>query len=407
MTRRAASTLLTLLSMIAAAAAASSPDPQTMTDHPFYGGELSCSTFERLFVTQKKLYERVTGRKVESDEDRALASWYWRNLHYAHGEEGRCDPFLRGFDKGEWNREYWSGLFTHGFGLCGTTHAQWTAEMNELLGHCRGRCVGVDGHNSFEVFLTGGAYGTGKWVLLDHDISTVIFDDEGRRLLGIGEIVPRVPELGRPGFKPARQRGWRVAGLHDDDAVGVYRSFKTVEYLAGYAGPPPRVHLRKGETVRRYVSPGLEDGKTFVFWGMNYNTAGVPGPERSRTWVNQPEKMYGAKKDAGHVPGQARYANAVFTYKPDFADRSYKEGVASENNDQVTFEFNSPYVIAAAPVNDSKWGVYEKGATGGLVVRAGRALSIQLSTDHGRTWSAPAAVRADRPADKTNTAKGR
>ena len=38
--------------------------------------------------TQAAAYERVTGRKVESDEDRALASWYWRNLHYAHGEEG-------------------------------------------------------------------------------------------------------------------------------------------------------------------------------------------------------------------------------------------------------------------------------------------------------------------------------
>ena len=41
------------------------------------------------------------------------------------------------------------------------------------------------------------------------------------------------------------------------------------------------VHLRRGETLRRYLQPGLEDGKTFVFWGRNYNTGGIPGPERA------------------------------------------------------------------------------------------------------------------------------
>jgi hypothetical protein len=385
---------------------AASPDPQTKSDHPWYPGELACSTFERLFATQKQIYERVTGRTVESDEDKALASWYWRNLHYAHAEEGRCDPLGKGFANGEWNREYWTGLFAHGFGLCGTTHAQWTAEMNALLGHCRSRCVGVDGHNSFEVFLSGGAYGAGKWALLDHDISTVIFDDASTRLLGIQEIVPLIKTLRNPNFKPARQRGWRVSGLHDDDAGGVYTSFRSAEYLAGYAGPPPRVHLRRGESLRRYLRPGLEDGKTFVFWGMNYNTQGIPGPERSRTWVNQPEKMFGAKKDAGHIPGQARYANAVFTYTPNFADGSYKEGVVSEDDEHVTFEVASAYVIASTPATTSKWGIYEKGCTNGLRLLAGIPLKVQLSTDNGRTWSQAAALAADRPLDLTDLAKG-
>ena len=86
---------------------------------------------------------RVLGRDISTDEDKALASWYWRNLHYAHGEEGKQDCFAAGFDKAEWNRDYWTGLFAHGFGLCGTTHAQWTAEMNALLGPCRARTVGV------------------------------------------------------------------------------------------------------------------------------------------------------------------------------------------------------------------------------------------------------------------------
>jgi hypothetical protein len=260
------------------------------------------------------------------------------------------------------------------------------------------------------VFLTGGAYGAGKWALLDHDISTVIFDDEGRRLLGIQEIVPRIATLRDPNFKPERQRGWRVSGLHDDDAGGVYTSYRAAEYLAGYAGPPPRVHLRKGESMRRYLRPGLEDGKTFVFWGMNYNTAGIPGPERSRTWVNQPEKMFGTKSGTPHVDGQARFGNAVFTYTPDFGDGSYKEGVVSEGDKQVTFEFRSPYVIGATPANNSKWGVYAQGASNGLVI-AGKGLrkhDVAVSVDHGRTWNKAQAHGGDIDSiDATDLVKGR
>ena len=379
-------------------------DPQVKTDHPWYPGELSCSTFERLFRTQAELYVRVTGRTAQSDEDKALASWYWRNLHYWHGEGGNGDCFGQGLDKGESSRDYWTGLFAHGFGLCGTTHAQWTAEMNALLGHCRARAVGVTGHNSFEVYLTGGAYGQGRWALLDHDVSTVIFAPDASRLLSIQEIVPQVKTLKNPGFDPGRQRGWRVAGLHDDDA-GTYDSFHTVEYLAGYAGPPPMVHLRSGESLRRYVHPGLEDGKTFVFWGRNYNTGGVPGPERSRTWVNQPEKMHGSNEGTGYRAGQARYANAVYTYKPDLATGKYRQGVVDQGPGHVTFEFNSPYVVGATPPNDKPWGIYDAGGRNGLVLSGRGEVPVRVSTDMGKTWSPPATL-AD-SLDLTDLVKGR
>ena len=36
-------------------------DPQVRTDHPWYPGELACSTFDRLFATQAEVYRRVTG----------------------------------------------------------------------------------------------------------------------------------------------------------------------------------------------------------------------------------------------------------------------------------------------------------------------------------------------------------
>lgn len=381
-------------------------DPQLRTDHPWYPGELACSTFERLFATQAALYERVVGVKPVTDEQKALASWLWRNTHYCHGEEGYQDLWGKGFTGGlnPWTRDYWTGLFAHGFGLCGTTHAQWTAEMEALLGHNRGRDVGVDGHNSFEVFLTGGPYGDGKWVLLDHDISTVIFDRQGKELLSIAEIQRDWKRWTDRSFAPERQHGWLVCGLHPSDGAA-YKRYEVAEYLAGYSGVPPLVHLRRGEKLRRYLEPGLEDGKTFVFWGRNYNTGGIPGPERAHTWVNQPDKMYGSRSGAGYKPGQARFGNAVYTYQPDFSTTAYREGAISEDDRQVTFEFYTPYIIAATPAGAGPWGIYEAGCRNGLVLRGKARCSVSLSIDQGRSWRDCGSF-AD-GMDLTDRAKGR
>src|SRR5947209_2639710 len=141
-------------------------DPQVRTDHVWYPGELACSSFERLFATQAEVFRHVSGSRPLTDEQKALAAWLWRCAHYYHGEEGIDDLWGAGFGKGQdlRTREYWTGMFAHGFGLCGTTHSQWIAEIEALFGHNRGRGMGVNGHNTFEVYLTGGAYGAGKWV---------------------------------------------------------------------------------------------------------------------------------------------------------------------------------------------------------------------------------------------------
>jgi hypothetical protein len=362
-------------------------DPQVRTDHPWYPGELACSTFPRLFATQAAQYRRATGAAAETDEHKALGSWLWRNTHYAHAEEGVEDLWGQGFTRGGdlRNRDYWTGLFAHGFGLCGTTHAQWTAEMEVLLGHGRGRAVGVSGHNSFEAFLGGGPYGKGRWALLDHDISTVIFNKEGTALLSIADVQRDWKRLTDRKYLPGKQHGWLVCGLHPGDG-GVYAGYSVAECLAGYAGVPPVIHLRRGETLRRYLKPGLEDGKTFVFWGRNYNTAGVPGPERAHTWVNQPEKMHGSRSGAGYKPGQARYGNAVYVYKPDFAGGVYREGVIGEDDKHVIFEFYTPYIIASTPPNNKPWGVYDAGCRSGLVLRGKADCAVALSVDQGKTW---------------------
>jgi hypothetical protein len=374
--------------LAAGAARADVGDPQTKTDHPWYPGELSCSTFERLFATQAELYKRSTGRDVATDEDKALASWYWRNLHYWHGTEGTENLWGKGFQGGSdlRTREYWTGLFAHGYGLCGTTHSQWTAEMEYLLGHGRGRGTGVEGHNSFEVWLTGGPYGEGKWVLLDHDISTVIYNADGSALLSIPEVKADLQHLADPKYKTEKQHGWIVAGLHPKDALGVYGQYGCAEYMAGYAGVPPMVHLRRGETLRRYLEPGLADVKTFVFWGINFNVAGIPGPARPQTWVNQPEKMYQAKESTPYKEGRARFSNAAYTYTPNFANGDYKEGVVDDTESQVTFEFYSPYIIACTPPNAKEWGIYDAGGKNGLVLHGKASCPVSISIDQGKTW---------------------
>lgn len=393
-----------VVALITSAVYAEVGDPQIKTDHPWYPGELAISSFDRLAATQAQVYRRETGRSVDTDEDKALASWYWRNLHYAHCAEGVGDYFDAGFKHSDWNREYWHGLFAHGMSLCGTTHAQWSAEMNALLGHGRSRGVGVTGHSSFEVFLKGGAYGNGQWALLDHDVSTVIFDPSGQRLLSIDEVRRGNKELRDNRFRAERQRGWRISGLYDKDVVNLYDTYSNASYAPGYAGPPPIVHLRQGESLRRYLRPGLEDGKTFVFWGLNRNRETGPGPERDRAWVNQPEKMYRAQRDAGSKADLVRYANAVYTYRPRFGDLSYREGAISESDRQVTFEFNTPYVIAATPANDAPWGIYDDGCTGGLVVAAKIDCPVSVSSDCGLTWETKSLARGT--IDLTDHVKG-
>src|SRR4051794_24080516 len=176
--------LVCVILLLAGSVRADVGDPQIRTEHPWYPGELACSTFERLAATQAALFERVVGKRPATDEEKALAAWLWRSTHYYHGEEGTQDLWGEGFSKGGdlRTREYWTGLFAHGFGLCGTTHSQWIPELQALLGPGRARGVGVAGHNAFEVFLTGGPYGNGKWALLDHDLCTVVFDERGERL---------------------------------------------------------------------------------------------------------------------------------------------------------------------------------------------------------------------------------
>lgn len=378
------------VAFLAAVVHADVGDPQVRTDDPWYPGELAFSTFERLFATEAEVYERVTGVKPTTDEQKALASWLWRNTHYFHCQEAGENVWGKGFEPTddlklrEWTREYWTGLFGRGFGLCYTTHAEWAGEMEFLLGHGRARANEHGVHTSFEVFLKGGAYGEGRWALLDHDIASVLFLADGSRLASLKEVRAD-PQLEDRRYLPERQHGWLPHSLAEEDA-GAYAEHPYAELLPGYAGPPPMVHLRRGETLRRYPDPGLDDGKTFVYWGWNANSKRIPGPARDRTWVNQPDSMYESRKGTAPKAGMARFGNAVYTYRPDFASGDYREGVVDEGEGFVVFEFLTPYLIGATPGSEGPWRIIDPGCRNGLVLHGKAACPVSISVDLGKTW---------------------
>ena len=130
----------------------------------------------------------------------------------------------------------------------------------------------------------------------------------------------------------------------------------------------------------------------------------MPGPERAQTWVNQPEAMFGSKHGAGSRPGRARFANAVYTYRPNFASGDYREGVVSEDDEHVTFEFETPFIIAATPANVGEWGIYELGCKNGLTVRGTGGATVSVSVDRGQTWASGGILSAG--PDLTDIAKG-
>jgi hypothetical protein len=165
------------------------------------------------------------------------------------------------------------------------------------------------------------------------------------------------------------------------------------------------LRLRRGERMRRYFQPGLDEGKTFVFWGRNYNTAGIPGPERSRTWVNQPEKMQGSRNGTPHRNGQARFTNVAYFYEPDFTGPDYREGIVEESAKEVVFSFQTPYVIGATPPNNKAWGIYDDGCRNGLTLQGKATCPVSVSLDAGRTWSPPQSFRDG--LDLTDLVKGR
>jgi hypothetical protein len=114
--------------------------------------------------------------------------------------------------------------------------------------------------------------------------------------------------------------------------------------------------------------------------------------------------MYQSKNGSGWVQSRVRYGNAVYTYEPRFKDGSFREAVIAGTGRIMTFEFQTPYVIAATPADDSVWGIYKDGCKNGLVVNGETTGPVEVSTDRGATWFDAGPL--DEELDLTDQVKG-
>jgi hypothetical protein len=288
--------------------------------------------------------------------------------------------------------------------MCQENHYQYNAEMEYLLGHCRSRASIVNGHTSFEVALTGGAYDKGKWVLLDSDINTICFDKELKAMMNIEELT----KVNRPQYLTNRaakdNRSW-LPELYPGDGVGTYSQIKAYAPESGYASAPPIVNLRPGEKLRRFPRPGLGEGEngTLAYWGICVD--GFDGPNRHATYCTDPSKFFNATARPNmesDVNKRGRFGNAIFTYSPDFSGGSYKEGVAAEDDNSVTLEHCSPFIIACKPANKQ---CLEPDCKLGLVLNGKVSCKVCVSTDGMKSFSNPVDFKDG--LDLTDQVKGR
>ena len=422
-----------LLSAVALAACLGSsvragvPDPQIMTDHPVYRGELSCSTLDRNIADAYRIFKDRYGHEPASDTEKLVALWVWKCEHGIHSADNRVyvgpddmDAAHDGEAKG-WmdNRDCQMNQFSFGFALCYSIHAQMNALVSRALGDDpkRVRCSLVEGHTPFEAFVDG------RWALADFTTGTMVFGDDGKPV-GIKEIAEKLKADDKAWLNDPKRGGFgKFACLPYPDSWGVYSKILDEMMLFGYNGMPIVYTLRAGESFTRYLEPGMQDGKTFMFWAKDYYNIGSKpfhGPYRHDTFLDDYPMGNGKK---GHNP--VRQSNGVFEYSPSLADGRYKDGVKAEKDTimeggvlkgksadaSVTFEQASPYIIAAWPEKrgDREWNLLAEKCVDGAVaggVAVGK-VAVNVSVDGGKTWKEAGVAEGPFKVDFTDIVKGR
>jgi hypothetical protein len=71
----------------------------------------------------------------------------------------------------------------------------------------------------------------------------------------------------------------------------------------------------------------------------------------------------------------------------------------------LVYQFQTPYVIAATPPDDSPWGIYKDGCSNGLIVEGSGPFLMSVSVDRGASWSSVGKLEGQK--DLTDLVKGR
>ncbi len=407
-------------------------DPQIMTDHPVYRGELSCSTLDRNIADAYRVFRDRYGHAPASDTEKLIALWVWKCEHYMHACDNKTflgtdnpdarqakDPPWLGHDGWMDNKDCQMNEFSFSFALCYSVHAQMSALVGRALGNdfTRVRCPEIIGHTPFEAFVDG------RWVLADCFSALMVFDDSGKPV-SLKQIYAHEDAKDKAWFRdPKRSGPYKFNQSAFGDRNDGYSKTRWYQYNFGYNAMPIVYSLRSGETFKRYLDPGLDDGKTWVFWGRDYyGLNGKPkhGPFRNVTFLDDPP-MGNNRKGRG----MTYYANGVFEYIPPLADGRYKEGTTdskgivfkdgalrgTSKGAEVTFEHASPYIIAARSVGggDRSWDLLKEKCCDGAIIsgKAVGAVPVKVSVDGGSSWQGVGTAKGDFHIDFTDVVKGR
>lgn len=437
-----------VLLLAAAPARGQVGDPQLETDHVYFPGEGAMSTPARAVKMAMSAPRGTLGG--ESGRDKLIRLFLWRAEHYAHlwspavynlpglVPNPRADhPLMTDLDS-------MRALFSYGFGLCGTNHAQMRPFV-ETLGWA-GRTRALVGDTGYEVLVDGGwrYFNSDQYTLhfledsptahfasLDQVISTPHRYIEWNPDVGLGHRLPQANThggyqdvTGVTGIVRNRALQWRdyYRNVWRPLAGGNWRM-----YADGYTATPIVYRVRRGESFTRWL-----DGRTAAaelglagpaFWGYNAgNTGGGDnGPFARWSFVqNAParDEIPGAPEES---EGRQRWGNGAFDWRPDLARGEHLDGAAAVTGNlaaggeglraagpaTLVLEQFTPYTIAARPLDGKDPA---QPAADGAVLWADAVGTVEasVSVDAGATWAAVGSLTgAGARLDFTDAVKGR
>ncbi|HLH28352.1 MAG TPA: hypothetical protein VKW77_05520, partial [Acidimicrobiales bacterium] len=451
-----------LLGLVAAAAPAwaQAGGPELKTDDPYYPGEGALSTPSRVLAHALAVPRGPLG--ASTNREKMIRLFLWRAEHFAHNVSpevynlpgvdpapSKDNPLMTDYDA-------MRALFSYGWGVCGTNHAQMRVFADEAGWPCRRR--GLQGDTGFEVQVDANSppgatgwryYNTDQYTLhflandpsahfasLDEVVSTAHRYIEWNPDLGLGYRLPQANTHGNyqdfagvTGTVADRSAQWRdyyqnVWAIAPANAVPLYGE--------GYTSTPVVVQLKRGETFTRWADPSgaVTDlalaGK--LWWGYDAG-GGDNSPFTPYSFVqNAPARdqvgPVGANPEASALVGQ-RYGNGCFLWVPSLSQGEHLDGtlaitgtlaaggspaLKSTGASTLVLFHNAPYTIAARPSPSTPADPAKPGAADGAVIGADTvgSVGVEVSTNAGATWASIGSLSgAGARIDFTDSVKGR
>jgi len=433
-----------LVTASSAVAWAQTGDPQLSTDHPYYPGEGAISTPARAVAHALATPRGSLGNST--NRDKLIRLFLWRAEHYAHLDSPAIyalpgvAPDPHGGNVLMTDYDSMRAMFSYGFGVCGTNHAQMRAFSDEMGWADRRR--GLNGDTGYEIYVDGGwryvntdqytlhfltNSGNDHFASLDQVVGTTHRYIEWNPDLGMGYRLPQANThggyadfAGVTGSVANRSLQWRD---YYQNVWSIAASSSTKMYGEGYTATPVVYRLRRGESFTRWLQP---DGVVSdlglagrIWWGYN---AASGGPYAAWSFVqNAP-----ARDDVPGAPeesqGQQRYGNGCFDWTPNLSNGEALDGAGavtgtlasggspalrSTGNSTLVLEHFTPYTIAGRPTDTVNPA---NNAVDGAVVYASTvgAVDVEVSINAGMTWSSVGTLSgAGAQVDFTNAVKGR